>query len=134
MTFPKAWLLGFLSGLSEKEGSAIGCLNIMILHMLWSCSSKICLFYTSKNSFRSSKNILVLSGAGISVSCGIPDFRSSRGIYATLKQTFPDLPHPTAMFDIGYFKAKPQPFYSFAKVLVSFYKQKALLGTISRYI
>jgi hypothetical protein len=30
------------------------------------------------------KKILVLAGAGISVSCGIPDFRSPQGLYATL--------------------------------------------------
>lgn len=34
--------------------------------------------------FRNSKNILVLTGAGVSVSCGIPDFRSKDGIYARL--------------------------------------------------
>lgn len=28
---------------------------------------------------------MVLTGAGISVSCGIPDFRSAEGIYAQLK-------------------------------------------------
>ena len=31
---------------------------------------------------RSSKKIVVLAGAGISVSCGIPDFRSENGIYS----------------------------------------------------
>ena len=30
------------------------------------------------------KNIVVLAGAGISVSCGIPDFRSPTGLYRTL--------------------------------------------------
>ena len=30
------------------------------------------------------KNIVVLAGAGISVSCGIPDFRSHDGLYNTL--------------------------------------------------
>lgn len=43
---------------------------------------------------RESKNIIVLSGAGISVSCGIPDFRSRDGIYRRLAQDFPDLPDP----------------------------------------
>ena len=32
----------------------------------------------------SKKNIIVLVGAGISVSCGIPDFRSNDGLYNTL--------------------------------------------------
>ena len=32
----------------------------------------------------SKKNIVVLAGAGISVSCGIPDFRSQDGLYNTL--------------------------------------------------
>ena len=27
------------------------------------------------------KSIVVLAGAGVSVSCGIPDFRSAKGIY-----------------------------------------------------
>jgi hypothetical protein len=31
---------------------------------------------------RTSKKIVVLAGAGISVSCGIPDFRSENGIYS----------------------------------------------------
>ena len=33
---------------------------------------------------QSRKRILVLAGAGISVSCGIKDFRSPNGLYATL--------------------------------------------------
>ncbi|CAF5013946.1 unnamed protein product, partial [Rotaria socialis] len=40
---------------------------------------------------RKSKKILVLTGAGISVSCGIPDFRSRNGIYARLREEFPEL-------------------------------------------
>jgi NAD-dependent deacetylase sirtuin 1 len=43
---------------------------------------------------RNSKNIIVLTGAGVSVSCGIPDFRSRDGIYSRLAQDFPDLPDP----------------------------------------
>ncbi|KAG7279841.1 hypothetical protein CRUP_013751 [Coryphaenoides rupestris] len=36
-----------------------------------------------------SKKILVLTGAGVSVSCGIPDFRSRGGIYARLAEIYP---------------------------------------------
>ncbi|XP_051945525.1 NAD-dependent protein deacetylase sirtuin-1-like [Xyrauchen texanus] len=61
------------------------------------------------------KKILVLTGAGVSVSCGIPDFRSRDGIYARLAVDFPDLPDPQAMFDIDYFKRDPRPFFKFAK-------------------
>ncbi|CAL2041292.1 unnamed protein product [Caenorhabditis brenneri] len=65
--------------------------------------------------FKTRKNILVLTGAGVSVSCGIPDFRSKDGIYARLRSEFPDLPDPTAMFDIRYFASNPKPFYNFAR-------------------
>ena len=52
----------------------------------------------------------------VSVSCGIPDFRSRDGIYARLAVDFPDLPDPQAMFDISYFRNDPRPFFKFAKV------------------
>lgn len=64
---------------------------------------------------RASSNTLVLTGAGVSVSCGIPDFRSRDGIYARLAVDFPDLPDPQAMFDIKYFRKDPRPFFKFAK-------------------
>lgn len=59
------------------------------------------------------KNIIVLSGAGISVSAGIPDFRSKDGIYAMLREEY-DLPSPECMFDLNYFLEHPHVFYSFA--------------------
>lgn len=64
---------------------------------------------------KKSSKIVVLTGAGVSVSCGIPDFRSRNGIYARLSVDYPDLPDPQAMFDIGYFKKNPKPFFKFAK-------------------
>merc|ERR1711963_161549 len=64
---------------------------------------------------RTSKRIIVLTGAGVSVSCGIPDFRSRDGVYARLAVDFPDLPDPQAMFDIHYFRKDPRPFFKFAK-------------------
>lgn len=57
------------------------------------------------------KNIMVLSGAGISTSCGIPDFRSATGLYANLqKEGKYDLDDPQQMFDISYFREHPEVF------------------------
>ncbi|SCZ87475.1 BZ3500_MvSof-1268-A1-R1_Chr2-2g04941 [Microbotryum saponariae] len=64
---------------------------------------------------RKSKNIMVLTGAGVSTSCGIPDFRSPTGLYARLKEEHWELDDPQQMFDLDYFKEKPNVFYSFAK-------------------
>ena len=48
---------------------------------------------------------------------GIPDFRSpGTGLYSQLEKY--NLPHPEAVFEIGYFKRKPQAFYMLAKVCV----------------
>lgn len=62
-----------------------------------------------------SKHIMVLTGAGVSVSCGIPDFRSKDGIYSRLRKEYPEMPDPQSMFDIRYFSKDPRPFYKFAK-------------------
>ena len=64
---------------------------------------------------KSSKKIVVLTGAGVSVSCGIPDFRSKDGVYARLSVDFPNLPDPQAMFDIDFFRKDPRPFFKFAR-------------------
>ncbi|VEL18251.1 unnamed protein product [Protopolystoma xenopodis] len=62
-----------------------------------------------------SKRILVLTGAGVSVSCGIPDFRSRDGIYARLAKEYPELKSSQAMFDMDYFRTNPSIFFKFAK-------------------
>ncbi|WFD26849.1 NAD-dependent histone deacetylase sir2 [Malassezia nana] len=64
---------------------------------------------------RRSKRIVVLCGAGISVSCGIPDFRSKDGLYAILaKENQYELDDPSDMFDKDTFLRDPSMFYSFA--------------------
>jgi len=60
------------------------------------------------------ENIIIMSGAGISTAAGIPDFRSpSAGLYFKLKKY--NLPYPEAVFDGGYFKQNPLPFYSLCR-------------------
>ena len=55
------------------------------------------------------KNVVVLIGAGASVSAGIPDFRSpGTGLYDRLQRY--NLPFPEAIFDLSYYKEQPKPF------------------------
>lgn len=65
---------------------------------------------------KTAKNVIVMTGAGISTNAGIPDFRSeSFGLYNRLQKY--NLPHPTAVFTLDYFKHDPRPFYDIAKEL-----------------
>lgn len=58
--------------------------------------------------------ILVLTGAGVSVAAGIPDFRSpGTGLYDNLQKY--NLPYPEAVFDVDFYRRHPQPFVSLAQ-------------------
>mmetsp|Transcript_29851 Transcript_29851/g.97684 ORF Transcript_29851/g.97684 Transcript_29851/m.97684 type:complete len:409 (+) Transcript_29851:26-1252(+) len=62
------------------------------------------------------RQILVMSGAGVSTSAGIPDFRSpGSGLYHNLEQY--GLPEPEAIFSIQFFRKNPHPFVHLAKQL-----------------
>jgi NAD-dependent protein deacetylases, SIR2 family len=57
----------------------------------------------------SSSSIVALTGAGISTSAGIPDFRGPSGIYAARQYD------PEKVFEISHFLFDQKPFYDFAK-------------------
>ena len=60
------------------------------------------------------KKIVVCTGAGISVSAGIPDFRLPKTWYYHNFEKY-NLPTPESIFDITYFRKKPEAFYLLAK-------------------
>lgn len=69
------------------------------------------------------KKIVVMTGAGISVSAGIPDFRSPKtGLYANLAKY--NLPYPEAIFTIDFFKEQPEAFYTLAMEFLDLTKFK----------
>lgn len=76
-------------------------------------------FYTVEHvldKLRTAKKILVITGAGISTSLGIPDFRSSKGFYSRLSNL--GLSDPQEVFDLDIFRTDPSIFYSIAYMIL----------------
>ena len=58
---------------------------------------------TAAEYMRKCANIIVMCGAGISTSAGIPDFRSpNTGLYSQLEKY--NLPTPESIFDLVFFR------------------------------
>ena len=66
-----------------------------------------------KNKF---KNIMFITGAGISTAAGIPDFRSKEGYFAQVQKKY-NLSYPEELFQLDSFKKILNHFMIFAKVL-----------------
>ena len=70
---------------------------------------------------KASQKIAVLSGAGMSTESGIPDFRSTSGLYKTVTSE--------EVFDIGCFRQSPEKFYDIiAPLYVSMLEAKPNSG------
>ncbi|KAK5780890.1 NAD-dependent histone deacetylase SIR2 PWA37_003547 [Arxiozyma heterogenica] len=65
---------------------------------------------------KEAKNIIVLTGAGVSTSLGIPDFRSSEGFYSRIKHL--GLDDPQDVFNYEIFTKNPSIFYSIANLVL----------------
>lgn len=81
---------------------------------------------------RHAKNIVVCAGAGISTSCGLPDFRSKEmGLYNHLDAASIGIPSPELLFDLEYFELDPKAFFKFLPRLLTTIPEGSLSSALS---
>lgn len=129
LPFYQAWIDGISSALSNVSvsQSSLGILDIKLLlfidfhiaddnkstALLKECTLEGVAQYMLE---KKPKNVLLMTGAGISTSAGIPDFRTpGSGLYDNLAKY--NLPDPHAIFDIAFFMQNPEPFFALAREL-----------------
>lgn len=80
-----------------------------------------------KSELRKKKKIVVIAGAGMSVSAGIPDFRSSNGLFASVKKQHNVKSSGKHLFDASVYKhdSSTQSFHSMVREMVAMSKNAA---------
>lgn len=76
------------------------------------------LYKAAAKIIKSTDNIVFFGGAGVSTECGIPDFRSSKGLY---NKEYNINYSPEEILSHTFFKEHPDIFYSFLKENMLFY-------------
>ena len=62
-------------------------------------------------------DIVAIVGAGISTSAGLPDFRSTGGVFNHIRQTYQSISRPEDVFSLKHFLTEPGAFYAALRLL-----------------